>query len=273
MNASLPPLPSGVRLLKNPEMDWLLRLHPDIPSSPSNCPTCRGEKTFQWYVEDEVATYDCPCIDQWTLYLYLLYHGVPRHEQQLGLRDAKAANPESVEVVKEYIRTFSEYRRRGLGLFLWGANGTGKTMLGSIVLKEALGQGYRGFFTSFADLLSRRMIGFSDKDYTVWYTSQVKNAELLLLDDPGKEHRANVSFVDSVLDDLVRYRINMLLPTIITTNVSPQRVESIYGDSVASLLNETMNQHHVRGTDFRPTWYKISLDEKDRRLVRPICIS
>jgi hypothetical protein len=272
----LPPLSSGIRTLRDPELEMLRTIYVSertVPRTPDTCRTCGGNRTFRWYASgsDELVTYECPCSDQWTLMLYLLYCGVPINYQRLAFRDVRQLSPATVEVLNAYTDDLDFHFDRGMGLYFYGKNGTGKTLLASLVLKKAIAAGYRGFFTTFADLTERRKMGFELPQMREWYMGQLRNADVLLLDDPGKE--MGTDFNANLLDEVIRYRVGMSLPTLVTTNVTPSRFERRYGVSAASLLTETMKVHEVTGEDYRPSRYQDSEREKTLGLSRPFCIS
>jgi DNA replication protein DnaC len=96
-----------------------------------------------------------------------------------------------------------------------------------------------------------------------------------MIDDPGNEFKTDgrgADFINSLLEEVVRYRVSNDLPTIITSNLDPSRFRSSYGASVGSLLTESTLTQSVLGADVRQKKYKEDQRESDMNLVRPVVI-
>ena len=272
----LPPNPSGIRVLKSVESDILKASDSNLPTL-AHCVTCKGRKVFRWYAEDGsgIVDYECPCREQFILYRYLQYNGLQRNQQRFGWREVLTDAP-IVEEILQYGRDIEYNLDEGVGLYLYGSRGTGKSMLGSLLLKNALGQGYSGHFTSFIELRDMYSGGFKDQVKKDWYQSKIRNAEILVVDDPGREYTSSekgVDFSRTIMDDLIRHRMAASLPTIITSNLTPDTFKQTYGENVASLITERMKPIVVTGSDFRPA--KAALDDvlRTEHLVRPIVVA
>ena len=278
----LDPLPRGIRTLSNDESERLksqVGKSKKFPASPKDCAICDGNQVFRWYSripgnENDVVEYDCPCNDQWKLSRYLYSCGIPWGLQVLGKRDIYQQS-EAVSVVMDYIDKPEENFKYGMGLFLYGPNGSGKTMLGSLVLKAYAAKGYSICFTTFIELLEGKKSSWSDQDEKDWFARQVTNADILVIDDPGKEHRVSergIDFINSLLQEVVRYRISNNLPTIITTNLDPADFRKAYGADIGSLLTESTIIQSVPGIDGRRKKFEETQIEMNLGLTRPVVI-
>ena len=77
--------------------------------------------------------------------------------------------------------------------------------------------------------------------------SQIKNwrfiidKDILAVDDLGTEPREIIEYgnVLSPIIDLISYRYEHELPTIITTNLTPQQISEVYGKRIGDQLKET----------------------------------
>jgi DNA replication protein DnaC len=102
-------------------------------------------------------------------------------------------------------------------LTLFGDTGVGKTHLAIAIAAERLRKGYPAFFAFVPELLDYLRYTFSP-DSRIAYDrlfEEVKNAPLLILDDLGQEHSS--PWADEKLYQIIVYRHNARLPTVITT--------------------------------------------------------
>jgi len=277
----LPPLPKGMKILKPMEAEHLKNSGVKVPKSPKECPTCKGNGTFRWYSTEqghksEVVDWKCNCVDQWIMHRYFLAHGISPRYQKLGLRDATAVDRGALMQVLLYLENADDNLENGRGLYLYGPNGTGKTMLGTIVLKMMMARGHTGYWTTFIDLIEGKKAGFDDQDSKDWFVRQIRNSDFLLIDDPGKEYHGGeqqINFKTSLLDEVVRHRNGMQLPTIITANYSPEVFQQRYGQSISSLLTEGATHVRFDGQDYRRIADQMNLDIQQQGLSRPVVVS
>lgn len=282
----LPPLADAVRTLSNEELDRLRKLYPGLPRNPSQCVTCGGNGSFLWWNDGrtEPVAYDCSCVDQWMLHLFFLNSGVGKTYQRLSWEDAEGVETGARDKVADWIEHSDAYMRAGCGLILHGTKGTGKSMLSSLVLKWLLNEGYDGYFTTFAEMLSTLMGGFSDSDERVWFHSRMKNASVLVIDDLGREIRKRhvvkgegmvdrtSPIAEAAIDDVLRHRAASSLPTILTTNLDLNELERDYGSNIISLLRERSVLYEFTGKDWRGDARMRLEREVKLGLTRPIVV-
>ncbi|MBM3948948.1 MAG: AAA family ATPase [SAR202 cluster bacterium] len=104
-------------------------------------------------------------------------------------------------------------------LTLFGGTGVGKTHLAVAIAGEQLKRGKRVFLAFVPELLDYLRYTYSPQS-TITYDrlfDEVKNAELLVLDDLGQEHTSPWAY--EKLYQIVVYRHNARLPTVVTTMV------------------------------------------------------
>lgn len=103
-------------------------------------------------------------------------------------------------------------------LVLVGPNGCGKTHLAVAIAKQRLLKGERVLFQTVPDLLDHLRSAFdpyTGQAYDQLFTC-LREIELLVLDDLGAEQ--STSWASEKLFQLLNYRYNAELPTVITTN-------------------------------------------------------
>jgi DNA replication protein DnaC len=137
-------------------------------------------------------------------------------------------------------------------LVLVGPYGCGKTHLAVSIAKECLKQGKTVLVQTVPDLLDNLRTTFDPKAEVLSYTDlfeDMKTADLLILDDYGAEN--TTAWAVEKLFQILNYRYNTTLPTVITTNndlcsIDP-RIHSRLND--AELVNViVMNE----AEDYRP---------------------
>jgi DNA replication protein DnaC len=130
-----------------------------------------------------------------------------------------------------------------------GSTGVGKTFMGALILKNALWysvvskkkyEDFTGYFITFKEYLD--MIFRKSKEPEVAEKlSFIRNADVIVLDEVGAEvsnaQKGVPDFYRSEMDDLLRFRSNNLLPTIMTTNLTAQTFKESYKQYNTNNLN------------------------------------
>lgn len=289
--AVLPPLPRGVHTLTNEESSRLKAADPTLTAAPSqkHCVTCRGAGEFKWWSRGDgpktVEAYECPCRDQWLLHRFLLNSGLGLLYQRLGWDDATATQPNAIERVRDYIEHAEAYVANGVGMIFHGNVGSGKTLLATLLLKHLLGEGIDGYFTTMEAMSTMLTSSWHSEDERIYFFRKVKNAGLLVIDDPGQEHhqkvrkveegksaKASTAVAETAINDVVRHRVSHSKPTIITTNLTIAKLEVDYGSNLISLLQERSVAVEFKVADFRDQSRVRLHEEIQQGLQRPLVI-
>jgi DNA replication protein DnaC len=137
-------------------------------------------------------------------------------------------------------------------LVLIGPNGCGKTHLAAAIANQCLESGAVILFAVVPDLLDHLRAAFAPTATEVYdqLFSKMREAEVLILDDLGAQQSS--PWANEKLFQLLNYRYNERLPTVITANPKgmqgmDERIRSRLGDIG---LAETINFNHAQ--DYRP---------------------
>ena len=82
---------------------------------------------------------------------------------------------------------------------------------------------------------------------------QIQNANMLGIDDLGEEEPTLINYGNRVTPviDLISYRYNRMLFTMVTTNLTPAQIRATYGDRIADRFNEMMLILPYKNPSFR----------------------
>ncbi|MFC1873472.1 ATP-binding protein [Chloroflexota bacterium] len=130
----------------------------------------------------------------------------------------RQGNPASQERFSHAYNTAKAFAAEPKGwLILIGPSGCGKTHLAAAIANYRLQAGDPVFFITTPDLLDHLRSTFSPNSETAYdeFFEHVSNTPLLILDDMGAQ--ASTPWAKEKLDQLLNYRFNRGLPTIIVT--------------------------------------------------------
>jgi DNA replication protein DnaC len=155
---------------------------------------------------------------------------------------------EASDKIKKYIAKIDMARSKGVGLFMFGRGGVGKTLSACLILKEILSKGYTGRFTTLSQTIAMISDGLYDKDARELFQQEVMQVDFLVLDDIDKMyHSDKTRYLDSQTDVIFRQRANYNLPIIVTSNKARDEVAKttdqvgeldLYGNSLLELFAE-----------------------------------
>jgi len=191
--------------------------------------------------------------------LYRVYHGQPRPlttgmltRMNIPKRYWKASLDRVTDAIFKqhivgYLVGIKEALDKGIGMILNGQQGTGKTAIGALCLKQARRIGATGYFIT-ADQYIRSNIQRIPFDDTVMIIGRCRDVDLLVLDDMSREAVNLSSSGDSVaamFEALIKDRCSDGKSTIITTNLNMHDFSEIYGESMFGMLTGSSATVHV----------------------------
>ena len=231
--------------LSDEELARLKYEHPALASGV--CPTCKGRDDCHYTWEGQ--RHRCDCQIQKRMYTRYLNAGIGLTYQRLSWGNFSYPIPPQII---DYLDHAEANVDRGMGLFLTGPMGVGKTMLAMLVLKDLVKQGYNCYATTFANTVEAFTSTWGDNEEKKRFADRFMYSDVLLLDDLGQEQRTASRLPQTTFDRILRTRIQDSRPTILTTNLKPLEVKEGYGAPVLSLLTEQSIEIQCSGGDFRP---------------------
>ena len=145
-----------------------------------------------------------------------------------------------------------EIRERGENALVWGPPGTGKTQAAVLILKAAL----RARLTARIDNLGRLAMdiraGYDGAGPTEAAAVKIlSEADILVLDDIGAGETGSAKLEQRVLYLVTEARQNQGLPTVLTTNLTPEKLGQAIGSRILNRLQPLAVIGFKHGRNFR----------------------
>lgn len=188
----------------------------------------------------------------------LIMMGIPKRFCDKTLDDFETYGKNSLADVKEFVQNYIDHLSQNIeenrGICFMGSNGVGKSFLSCIIMREVYRHRYscrRVTFSSYIGAYTQSW-GASKTEKEVLEDElheKYKGVEFLVLEEIGKEIDSKIA--KPILEDLLRYREEHGLTTVICTNLTADLLRSEYGESIISLINGNMTVISIVSDDLR----------------------
>lgn len=161
------------------------------------------------------------------------------------------------KAVRKWCSTFEEQQSEGMGLYIYGPTGLGKTHISVSALREVVTKNQcSGLFLNYdiytemvhdarnSDGLLPEMYGDPN---LLKYTRRV--LDVVVIDNLNNDRLTD--YMANTTADLIESRWEMKLPTIITTSIIPDKLSSIFSPRTASIIKASCYLIGVKGSDYR----------------------
>jgi len=199
------------------------------------CPKCGSplkaiETKYVPFLKREVTSYeDCKVCQQnelkekvekerKALFEKLIESNVGRKYFRL-IFDNLEPNGETFQVAvnraRKYCEVSSTCKDKGMGIYFYGNNGSGKTTIMACMIKELIKQHYSCYIINSIELAQ----GMIDNTLKI---DTIKNKDFLFIDDIGTEKSTknnDTSWISEKLFEIIAYRDKEMLPTIFSSNM------------------------------------------------------
>lgn len=189
--------------------------------------------------------------------------GVPRQMQDMTIDDFETHGVKECEDLKtfmiDYLNNLYKYLYYNKGIFFYGSNGVGKSLLASLIVKEAYTCRYSSQRLTFHRYVQVYTESWgardsSSKEMSETSLESIKNTELLVIEEVGKEIDSRITA--PILEDLLRHREDHSLATVICTNLTIPNFKEKYGESILSLVQGNMTPVKMEGKDQREHFFQ-----------------
>lgn len=129
-------------------------------------------------------------------------------------------NAKLSEAMKNYVKNFTEFKKDGKGLLLYGTVGTGKTYFAACIANALIDEGISVLMTDFARLTNKIQGMYEGKQE---FIDSLNRYTLLIIDDLGIERKTE--FMQEIVYNVINSRYKSGLPFIITTNLTADEIK------------------------------------------------
>lgn len=164
--------------------------------------------------------------------------GVPARFQGVTLKGLTAIAGDDIRK-RMALNAAAEYYRSGhvvsgdvrkRSILVWGPCGVGKTGCLVPLFNHLVTQNRGGLFISFQSLVEQIESGYDQSNTAYQRLNEAKLTPVLFLDDFGYSYRNDVSpHVIKVVNSIIYHRHSYDMPTLFTSNMSPDELESQIG--------------------------------------------
>ena len=169
--------------------------------------------------------------------------------RRFGNPKAESIPPQETASLQEAFDASEQFAKNLKGwLLLEGLYGSGKTHLAAAIANDTVYRGIPTLFITAPDLLDYLRFSFSDPESNLETRfEEIRNAALLIMDDFGTQN--GTPWAQEKLFQIINYRYINRLPTVITTNLILDEIESRIR---SRLQDEEFVKHiHISAPDYR----------------------
>ncbi len=166
-----------------------------------------------------------------------------------GNEKAKFMTPQERENLHNAFETCEKFAQMHTGwILLEGGYGCGKTHLAAAIANDAVEKGIPTLFITVPDLLDSLRFAYNDPETTFEQRfEEIRNAELLLLDDFGTQNAT--AWAQEKLFQIINFRYINKLATVITTNLMLDEIEGRIRSRLQD--DEFVNYVKISAPDYR----------------------
>jgi len=177
------------------------------------------------------------------------------NEINIGKYNMNISPRENIKNIKmaseNFIKNFNNPETKNL--FFTGNTGLGKTYMTNCIANEILKQGKTVLYQTAPVLLENIIDNKFNTNNTNDFNNQVLNVDLLIIDDLGTEciNNMKLSELFTILNSRSLNLNNKITKTIISTNLSIEKIFSVYEERIGSRIAGFYDIYYFFGDDLR----------------------
>lgn len=167
----------------------------------------------------------------------------------MACRFEKSDKTELLTMAANYAKNFSQFKKDGKGLLLWGTVGTGKSHMAACIANQLIDEGHKVLMTNFATMVNILQSSFEGRQE---YIDGLNRYALLILDDLGVERKTE--YMQEQVFNIVDARYRSGLPMIVTTNLTNddfKKADDIGNARIYDRIMERCQPIHAEGRSYR----------------------
>jgi len=186
-----------------------------------------------------------------------LLANIPEKYFKLGLEEFRnmiqtmEKNIAELEKIEKYLQTLDKANKNGIGLYISGPHGVGKTGLAIVILKAAIMSYYPSFFSRSTEIIEFARSGWKNDDKKSYWSYVVNNSDFFVIDDIGRLFSQLNEAERIHIDEIFTKRDDSNLCTIITANHTLEINKDLYGEALYSNFRERLIEVKLIGEDYR----------------------
>lgn len=208
------------------------QLAESVQAKQNKCRGCKGLSECKQLPHGFIPIAEHKYGQVYVSYSICKYERQERAQRAVERRFSRAGIPERYKDKKVADCTVNELNEKAVklakyitdnveGAYFYGANGTGKTLLASLIAISKMNKGEQVLFISVPELMAEMRNAMHNGE-EVDKLDIAKATDCLILDDLGSERMTE--WVGSQIFRILDYRLNHSLQTIITSNYSPTEI-------------------------------------------------
>jgi len=150
------------------------------------------------------------------------------------------ARSEEGRKLRRYVEGLDEYVMEGMGLYISGLTGSGKSHAVFSLYHHLLTETkYDAKVHFFDTLLSTMFLSFQDGRARSTFTRMYRDPKVLFIEDFGSElAKSDRTTPAKAIQQIIKSRSMLGKPTVITSKLDPEEIKDTYGPDISSLMRE-----------------------------------
>ena len=160
-----------------------------------------------------------------------IFYEMPKEIKNAYMKDIDINDKNRIKAIKFLNDFYDKYGIKTVkGCYLHGSFGCGKSYLVAALLNELAKKDIKVIMIYYPEMLRKLKESFNDGDNFSNYMRDLKNVDILMIDDIGAESVTPWNR-DEVLGTILQYRMDNKLPTFFTSNFTIDELESHFANT------------------------------------------